>query len=71
MHVLRSWVQIPPGPFLSVVQLRYWIEFILDYWRTNSAAMPPSYRKKFFDGEMEFSTIRLYISQRAFLSYSV
>jgi hypothetical protein len=20
---LRSWVQIPPGPFLSVVQLRY------------------------------------------------
>jgi hypothetical protein len=41
----------------------------LDYWRTNSAAMPPSYREKFVDGEMEFSTIRLYICQRGFLPY--
>jgi hypothetical protein len=31
---LRSWVQIPPGPFLSVVQLRYYFEFNLDNCRT-------------------------------------
>jgi hypothetical protein len=34
-----SWVQLPPGPFLSVVQLRYWFEFDFGDWRTNSAAM--------------------------------
>ena len=27
--MLRSWVQIPPGPSLSVVQLRYWFEIVL------------------------------------------
>jgi hypothetical protein len=32
--LLRSWVQIPPGPFLSVVQLRYYFEFNLDNCRT-------------------------------------
>jgi hypothetical protein len=32
-------VQIPPGPFLTVVQLRYWFEFTLGDCRTNSAAM--------------------------------
>ena len=37
---LRSWVQIPPGPFLSVLEIRYYFEFILDNCRTNSAAMP-------------------------------
>ena len=36
---LRSWVQIPPGPLLSVVQVRYWFELILNTWRTNSAAI--------------------------------
>jgi hypothetical protein len=39
MHVLRSWVQIPPGPFLPVVQLRYWFEIVFDNCRTNSTAM--------------------------------
>jgi hypothetical protein len=40
---MRSWVQIlPPGPFLSVVQLRYYFEFNLDNCRTNSAAIPIS-----------------------------
>ena len=37
--LLRSWVQIPPGPFLSVVQLRYWFEFIFGYGRTKALAM--------------------------------
>jgi hypothetical protein len=35
--VLRSWVQIPPGPFLSVRELRYCFELILNKCRTNSA----------------------------------
>ena len=39
---MRSWVQLPPGPFLSVVQLRYYFEINLDNCRTNSAAMPIS-----------------------------
>jgi hypothetical protein len=25
----RSWVQIPPGPFLSALEIRYYFEFIL------------------------------------------
>jgi hypothetical protein len=25
---LRSWVQIPPGPFLSVRELRYYLELV-------------------------------------------
>jgi len=40
MHVLRSWVQIPPGPFLSVSELRYYFELDFNNCRTNSAAMP-------------------------------
>jgi len=39
---MRSWVQLPPSPFLSVVQLRYYFEFNLDNCRTNSAAIPIS-----------------------------
>ena len=39
---MRSWVPLPPGPFLSVVQLRHYFEFNLDNCRTNSAAMPIS-----------------------------
>jgi hypothetical protein len=38
LALLRSWVQIPPGPFLSVVQLRHYFEFNLDSCRTNLAA---------------------------------
>jgi hypothetical protein len=30
---LRSWVQIPPGPFLSVRELRYWIEVVFNNCR--------------------------------------
>jgi hypothetical protein len=26
---LRSWVQLPPGPFLSVLEIRYYFELIL------------------------------------------
>jgi hypothetical protein len=36
---LRSWVQIPPGPLFNVMKLRYYFEFILISWRTNSAAL--------------------------------
>ena len=39
---MRSWVPLPPSPFLSVVQLRYYFEFNLDNCRTNSAAIPMS-----------------------------
>ena len=35
--MLRSWVQIPPGPLFPVVQLRYCFEFIFGKCRTNSA----------------------------------
>jgi hypothetical protein len=39
MALLRSWVQIiPPGPFLPVVQLRYYLEFNLD----NCSTKPPT-----------------------------
>jgi hypothetical protein len=37
--LLRSWVQILRGPFLSAVQLRYWFEIVFDSCRTDSAAM--------------------------------
>jgi hypothetical protein len=33
---LRSWVQIPPGPFLSARELRYYFEFDLDDCRTKT-----------------------------------
>jgi hypothetical protein len=39
LDALRSWVQLPPGPFLSVVQLRYYFEFNLDNCRTILPAM--------------------------------
>src|SRR5829696_5216357 len=38
MALLRSWVQIPPGPFLSVTKLRYCIEIVFSFCRTNWAA---------------------------------
>jgi hypothetical protein len=31
---LRSWVQLPPGPFFTVVQLRYYFECIFGHCRT-------------------------------------
>ena len=38
--LLRSWVQIPPGPFLSVRGLRYCFELVLGSCRTKSFKMP-------------------------------
>jgi hypothetical protein len=38
--MLRSWVQIPPGPFLTVVQIRYCYELYFNNCRTKSLAMP-------------------------------
>jgi hypothetical protein len=40
---LRSWVQLPPGPFLTALEIRYCFELIFSGWRTNSAAMPMPY----------------------------
>jgi hypothetical protein len=37
--VLRSWVQIPPGPFLSVRELRHYFELDFDNCRTKPEAM--------------------------------
>jgi hypothetical protein len=34
--LLRSWVQIPPGPFLPVREVRYYFEFNLDNCPTKS-----------------------------------
>jgi hypothetical protein len=34
---LKSWIQIPPGPFLSVRELRIRIERVFNNFRTNSA----------------------------------
>jgi hypothetical protein len=31
---LRSWVQLPPGPFFTVVQLRYYFECIFGHCQT-------------------------------------
>ena len=42
-HGLRSWVQIPPCPLLTVLEIRYCFEFIFSYCRTDSAAMPMPY----------------------------
>ncbi len=39
---MRSWVPLPPGSFLPVVQLRYYFVFNIDNCRTNSAAIPIS-----------------------------
>ena len=36
---LRSWVQLPPGPFLSVLEIRYWIELDFDNCRTKTVAI--------------------------------
>ena len=36
---LRSWVQLPPGPFLPVVQLRYCFELDFGKCRTKSLAL--------------------------------
>jgi hypothetical protein len=32
---LRSWVQLPPGPFLPALEIRYCFEFNLGKCRTN------------------------------------
>ena len=53
--VLRSWVQLPPGPFLSVVQIRHYFELDFNNCRTNSAAMPMSYTS---DADNEYRTPR-------------
>src|SRR5919106_1814321 len=37
---LRSWVQLPPGPYLPVLELRYYFEFDFNNCRTNLAAIP-------------------------------
>ena len=34
MCLLRSWVQLPPGPFLSARELRYYFELIFGGCRT-------------------------------------
>jgi hypothetical protein len=36
---LRSWVQIPPGPFLPSSRIRYWFEFISGSCQTILLAM--------------------------------
>ena len=36
--LLRSWVQIPPGPLFPVVQIRYWFELVFGYCPTKSLA---------------------------------
>jgi hypothetical protein len=40
---LRSWVQIPPGPFLTMRELRYYIELLFSSCRTKPLAMPMPY----------------------------
>ncbi|MGE5662273.1 MAG: hypothetical protein ACM3X1_08500 [Ignavibacteriales bacterium] len=37
---LRSWVQLPPGPFLSTREPRYQNRLVLGSCRTNPATMP-------------------------------
>jgi hypothetical protein len=52
---LRSWVQLPPGPFLTVVQIRHYFELDFNNCRTNIAAMPMSYTS---DADNEYRTPR-------------
>jgi hypothetical protein len=40
LGLLRSWVQISPGPSFTTRELRYYIELILGDCRINLAAMP-------------------------------
>ena len=37
---LRSWVQIPPGPLLTVLELRYYFELVLGSCRTIPIEVP-------------------------------
>ena len=46
---------LPPGPFLSVIELRYWIELVLAGYQTNSAAIPMPYPS---DAHNEYSASR-------------
>jgi hypothetical protein len=41
--LLRSWVQLPPGPFITVRKVRHYFELDFDNCRTNSAAMPMAF----------------------------
>jgi hypothetical protein len=67
--MLRSWVPLPPGPFLPSSRIRYYFEFDLGYCRTNSAAMllTNPIEKEVFDKKM-FDTTRFRILT---CSYSV
>jgi hypothetical protein len=44
LWLLRSWVQIPPGPFFPVIEIRHCFEIVFGSCRTDSVAMPMPYR---------------------------
>src|SRR5215212_3897173 len=62
MELLWSWVQLPPGPFLSTRDLRYYFEFNFNNCRTKSLAVPWTDKIERRDDDMLFDTPRLYIS---------
>jgi hypothetical protein len=61
--LLRSWVQIPPGPSFPVVQLRYWFERVLNKCRTNSAATHIEDTQRLVS-EIEMFKVVLYLVRR-------
>jgi hypothetical protein len=67
---LRSWVPTPPSPFLTVIELRYWIELVLSSCRTKPASniLDISDRKKFL---MRCCPILLDFTSLSLLSYDV
>ncbi|MFL6486834.1 MAG: hypothetical protein ACJ71D_09035, partial [Nitrososphaera sp.] len=42
----RSWVQIPPGPFLSVLEIRYYFEIVFGDCRTKILYTLSFYREQ-------------------------
>jgi hypothetical protein len=57
---LRSWVQLPPSPFLSVVQLLYWFEFIFGYCRTIQQQGDETHLETYNDNKNVRSVARLF-----------
>ena len=50
LSCLRSWVQIPPGSFLSTRKLRYYFELVFGSCRVNLAVTTTTGQLSFLDG---------------------
>jgi hypothetical protein len=58
MLLLRSRVPLPPGPFLPVVQLRYYFERVFGYCRTYPAAIATIQRQAPLTTQTHIATVK-------------